>query len=106
VRNEEICKLMERQEDSIKELFSAHNTALGAKIEAENAIVLMRIETLTDYQQIQNNRTEKLEESVSEIKEDTRIWRLIHRNPKITATITILSILGLVGLFILKNVIL
>ena len=106
MKNEEIYKLIERQEDNVKELFSIHNTALRAKIEAENSIVLMKIDTLTDYQKIQNGRTDKIEEDVKGLAKDTRVWRLIHRNPKAAGVVIGLALLGLAALFILKNLIL
>lgn len=99
MENKEIYKLLERQEDNLKELFSAHNATLRAKIETETGVIEGKVDALLEYQKIQNSRTAKLEE-------DTRIWRLIHRNPKASSIIIGLTLLGFIALFILKNVIL
>lgn len=101
MKNEEIYQLIERQEANVKELFNAHNTAIRAKIEAENTILGMKIDALTDYQKVQNGRTSANEENISNLAKETRIWRLIHRNPKAAGVIIALIILGING----KNII-
>lgn len=92
--NREIYQLLEKQESNIKELFGAHNTAIRAKIESENTILGMKIDALTDYQKIQNGRTTQNSENISNLAKDTRIWRLIHRNPKVAIIIIVLAIIG------------
>jgi len=106
MRNEEIYKLIERQEGNMKELFNAHNAVLEAKIEAETSIIEVKVDALLRYQKTQNNRTAKLEENTEGLAKDTRVWRLIHRNPKASSIIIGLTLLGIIALFILKNVIL
>ena len=94
MRNEEIYQLMERQEANVKELFTIHNTAIRAKIEAENVITGLKIDALSDYQKIQNGRTVKNEENISGLAKDTRIFRIVHRNPRTSLIIIILAIIG------------
>jgi len=99
--NREIYQLLEKQESNIKELFGAHNTAIRAKIESENTILGMKIDALTDYQKIQNGRTTQNSENISNLAKDTRLFRLIHKNPKMTGIIIALIILGING----KNIV-
>jgi hypothetical protein len=94
MKNEDITHLIEKQEANIKELFSVHQTALRAKIEAENEMLSQKIDTLVDYQKMQNGRTLKAEQAIRTLENETRIWRLIQRNPKSTLIIVILSIIG------------
>ena len=102
MENREIYKLIERQEDNVRELFNAHNTALRAKIEAETSIIGVKIDALAEHQRTQNDRTAKLEENTERLAKDTRIWRLIHRNPKASSIVIGLTLIGIIALFILK----
>ena len=94
MRNEEIYKLLEKQED----VFNAKMTGVKAEIKAGNDIQVYKLDKLIEYQKTQNGRTTKLEE-------ETRVFRLVHRNPKIAGAIIGLCLLGVVFLFILKNLI-
>ena len=94
MRNEDIYKLIEKQ----GEVFTAKMTGLKAEIKAGNDIHVYKLDELISYQKIQNGRTTKLEE-------ETRIFRLVHRNPKVAGAVIGLCLLGMVFLFILKNLI-
>ena len=97
MKNEEIYGLIEKQETNIKELFTVHNTALRAKIEAEVEVLGMKMDTLTEYQKIQNARTTTLEDRTGTIENETKFFRFIHRNPKLSGILLGLIILGLIG---------
>ena len=92
MRNEDIYKLIEKQ----GEVFTAKMTGLKAEIKAGNDIHVYKLDELISYQKTQNGRTTKLED-------ETRVFRLVHRNPKIAGAIIGLCLLGVVFLFILKN---
>jgi len=60
---------------------------MKADIKADLNMVGYKVDELIEYQKIQNGRIGKLEK-------ETRIFRLIHRNPKISGAIIILIIIG------------
>ena len=92
MRNEEIYKLIEKQE----EIFTAKMSGLKAEVKAGTDIQVYKLDQLIEYQQTQNGRIGKLED-------ETRVWRLIHRNPKMAGAIIGLCTIGAVFLFIIKN---
>ena len=94
MRNEEIYKLIEKQE----EIFTAKMSGLKAEVKAGTDIQVYKLDKLILYQEMQNGRIGKLED-------ETRVWRLIHRNPKIAGTIMVLAGIGFIALFIIKNLI-
>jgi len=95
LRNEEIYKLIEKQE----EILDARLRGFKAEIKSGIDIQTYKMDQLIEYQEKQNSKIRNLEK-------DTRVWRLIHRNPKASSIIIGLAILGIIALFILKNVIL
>ena len=95
MRNEEIYKLIEKQE----EILDARLRGFKAEIKSGIDIQTYKMDQLIEYQEKQNSKIRNLEK-------DTRVWRLIHRNPKASSIIIGLAILGIIALFILKNVIL
>ena len=95
MKNEEIYKLIETQNATI----DAKLTGFKAEIKAGVDMQTYKLDQLIDYQEKQNSRILTLEN-------ETRIWRLIHRNPKSAGIIIGLSALGFVALFVLKNYIL
>jgi len=94
MKNEEIYKLLEKQE----EVFNLKLTGVKAEIKAGNDIQVYKLDKLIDYQKIQNGRVQRLED-------ETRVFRLIHRNPKTAGIVLGLAALGCVALFIIKNLI-
>ena len=95
MRNEEIYKLLEKQED----VFNAKMTGVKAEIKAGTDMTVYKLNELIDYQKIQNGRTTKLED-------ETRVFRFIHRNPKAAGIVIGLAVIGFIALFIIKNLIL
>ena len=95
MRNEEIYKLLEKQD----EVFNAKMTGLKAEIKAGNDIQVYKLDKLIEYQKIQNG-------DIRMLKDETRIWRLIHRNPKTAGVFIGLCAVGVVAIFILKNIVL
>ncbi len=96
MRNEEIYKLIERQENSFKEVIEAKLTGFKAEIKTGNDLHTYKLDELIDHKKVQNGRIEALEK-------ETRVFRLIHRNPTTSFIIGGLSLLGLIAFFILKN---
>ena len=87
-----------RNED-IKELLDAKLTGFKAEIKAVNEMTSLKLDNihqdvveLKDYQKIQNGR-------ITKIESETKIFRLIHRNPKASIVIIILLIAGLFVLY-------
>ena len=99
MRNEEIYELIQTQKDDIKEVVELKLTGFKAEIKAGADLHSYKLDELIDYQKKQNGKIRTLEK-------ETRIFRLIHRNPKASFIIGGLCILGIVALFILKNIIL
>jgi len=99
MENQEIYKFLEKQEASIKEVLDARLKGFKAEIRASEDMQIYKLDQLIEYQKGQNNRIGKLEN-------ETRVFRLIHRNPKAAGIVIGLAIFGLIALFILKNVIL
>ncbi len=95
MKNEEIYKLIETQNATI----DAKLTGFKAEIKAGVDMQTYKLDQLIDYQEKQNGRLTILEN-------ETRIWRLIHRNPKTSGVFIGLSVLGVIALFVLKNYIL
>ena len=60
---------------------------MRADLKADLNMVGYKVDELIKYQKIQNGRIDCLEK-------ETRIFRLIHRNPKISGAIIILIIIG------------
>ena len=99
MNNEEIYKFLEKQDQNIREILDARLKSFNAKMESNLNLVNYKLDDLIKYQEKQNNRIGKLEN-------ETRVFRLIHRNPKAAGIIIGLSVLGFVALFLLKNIIL
>lgn len=95
MRNEEIYKLIETQSETI----DAKLTGFKAEIKAGVDMQTYKLDQLIEYQEKQNNR-------IGTLEDETRVFRLIHRNPTMSVTVIGLSILGVIGLFVLKNIIL
>lgn len=85
MRNEQVIEVLEAKLSGFK-----------AEIKAGNDMTTYKLDQLIEYQKTQNGRIEKLEN-------ETRVWRLIHKNPKTSGAILGLSALGVIALFILKN---
>ena len=94
MRNEEIYTLLKEQKADLKELLEANSMATRATVKSEFTILGKDVKDLKDYQLKQNGRT-------SELEKDTKIFRLIHRNPRATGIFIALIILGING----KNII-
>jgi len=92
MRNEEIYKLLEKQE----EVFDLKLIGVKAEIKAGNDITVYKLEELIEYQKKQNGKIKTLED-------ETRIWRLIHRNPKAAGIVIGLAAIGCIALFVIKN---
>jgi len=99
MRNEEIYKYLEKQENSIKEVLDARLKGFKAEIRASQDIQIYKLDELIEYQKKQNNR-------IGKVENETRVFRLIHRNPKASVIVGGFCILGIIALFVLKNVIL
>ncbi len=85
MRNEQVIEVLEAKLSGFK-----------AEIKAGNNMTTYKLDQLIEYQEKQNGRIERLED-------ETRIWRLIHRNPKTSGVVLGLCVIGVVALFILKN---
>lgn len=72
----------------LKELMNVVMTGIRAEIKAGNDMINYKMDELIQYQKIQNGRTQKLEE-------ETKVWRLIHRNPKASIMLILLIVAGL-----------
>ena len=94
MRNEEIYTLLKEQKADLKELVEINSMAIRATVKSEIEILGNDVKDLKDYQLKQNGRTSSLEA-------ETRIYRLIHRNPRASAVIIALILLGING----KNII-
>ena len=85
MRNEQVIEVLEAKLSGFK-----------AEIKAGMDMQGYKLDQLIEYQKKQNDKIKTLED-------DTRIWRLIHRNPKTSGMVIGLSVIGIVALFILKN---
>ena len=85
MRNEQIIEVLEAKLSGFK-----------AEIKAGNDMTTYKLDQLIDYQEKQNSR-------ISTLENETRVFRLIHRNPTLSFTFIGLSVLGVIALFILKN---
>ncbi len=92
MRNEEIYKLIATQSETI----DAKLTGFKAEIKAGVDLQTYKLDQLIEYQEKQNNR-------IGTLEKDTRVFRLIHRNPKASFTIGVLSLIGLIAIFVIKN---
>ncbi len=99
MRNEEIYKLIETQGESTKQILDARLRGFKAEIKSGVDIQTIKLDQIIGHQKSQNNKIEKLEN-------ETRVFRLIHRNPTLSFTFIGLSVLGVIALFVLKNYIL
>ena len=84
-----------RNED-IKELLNDKLTGFKAEIKAGVDMQSYKLDQLIDYQEKQNGR-------IGGLEDETRVFRLIHRNPKTSGIIIGLSVIGVIALFIIKN---
>ncbi len=85
MRNEQVIEVLEAKLSGFK-----------AEIKAGNDMTTYKLDQLIDYQEKQNSR-------ISTLENETRVFRLIHRNPTLSFTFIGLSVLGVIALFILKN---
>jgi len=99
MKNEEIYNLVEKQETVLKEAVELKLSGFKAEIKSGMDMQVYKLDQLIDYQKKQNGRLDRLEN-------DTRIWRLIHRNPKTAGIVLGLALVGLIALFVIKNLIL
>ena len=103
MKNEEIYKLIEKQGENTKEILDARLRGFKAEIKSGMALQVYKLDELIEYQKKQNGRTSQLEENIKGLAKETRIFRLIHKNPKAAGVVIGLALLGLVALFIIKN---
>jgi len=96
MKNEEIYKLVEKQETVLKEAVELKLSGFKAEIKAGMDMQGYKLDQLIEYQKKQNGRLDILEN-------ETRIWRLIHRNPKTAGAVIGLAAIGVITLFIFKN---
>ncbi len=85
MRNEQVIEVLEAKLSGFK-----------AEIKAGNDMTTYKLDQLIEYQKKQNSR-------ISTLENETRVFRLIHRNPTLSFTFIGLSVLGVIALFILKN---
>ena len=88
MRNEQVIEVLEAKLSGFK-----------AEIKAGNDMTTYKLDQLIEYQEKQNSR-------ISTLENETRVFRLIHRNPTLSFTFIGLSVLGVIALFVLKNYIL
>lgn len=81
-------KIISMTNVELKELMNVVMTGIRAEIKAGNDMINYKMDELIQYQKIQNGRTQKLEE-------ETKVWRLIHRNPKASIMLILLIVAGL-----------
>jgi len=96
MKNEEIYKLVERQEESLKEVMELKLSGFKAEIQSTLDLNGYKLDTLIEYQEEQNGKIRALED-------ETKVWRLIHRNPKAAGIVIGLAIIGCVAVFVFKN---
>jgi hypothetical protein len=85
--------------EGLAELLDAKMTGLKAEIKASTDFTGYKLDQLIDYQKVQNGRIDILEN-------ETRMFRLIHRNPGTSLAIIILILAGCLVLwpYVLKAI--
>jgi hypothetical protein len=85
--------------ERLAELMDAKLTGLKAEIKASTDMTTYKLDELITYQKVQNGRLSCLED-------ETRVFRLIHRNSRTSIAIIIILIVGFITMmpFILKAI--
>ena len=99
MRNEDIIKYLEKHDAGLKEVLDLRLGGFKAEIKAGMDMYGYKLDELIKYQKTQNNR-------IGTLENETRVFRLIHRNPKTSVVVVGLCVLGVIALFVIKNIIL
>jgi len=97
-----IIKLNEAQTRQFEILLKEREVNHGLRIKGVQKSIEAGLEAVALELQKRNGTINKIQEELCEVKDHTSWWRFFQRNPKVTATIFILTFAGVLVLFGIK----